>query len=83
MSSIVALLSKNTMRLIALSLLLATPVTWYLMQRWLENFEYRIDISGWVFGLAGAGVLLVALLIISLQTVKAALANPADSLRNE
>ncbi len=82
-SSIVALLSKSTMQLIALSLLLATPVTWYLIQRWLENFEYRIDISGWVFGLAGAGVLLIALLIISLQTVKAALANPVDSLRNE
>ena len=82
-SSIVALLSKNTVKLVILSLLLATPATWYLMQRWLENFEYRINISGWVFGLAGAGVLLMALLIISLQTIKAALANPADSLRNE
>ena len=82
-SSIVALLSKNTVKLVILSLLLATPITWYLMQRWLENFEYRINISGWVFGLAGAGVLLMALLIISLQTIKAALANPADSLRNE
>ncbi len=82
-SSIVALLSKSTIRLVIISLVLATPVTWYLMQRWLENFEYRIAISGWVFGLAGVGVLLTALLIISFQTVKAALANPADSLRNE
>ena len=82
-SSIVALLSKSTIRLVIISLVLATPVTWYLMQRWLENFEYRIAISGWVFGLAGAGVLLTALLIISFQTIKAALANPADSLRNE
>ena len=82
-SSIVALLSKNTVKLVILSLLLATPITWYLMQRWLENFEYRININGWVFGLAGVGVLLMALLIISLQTIKAALTNPADSLRNE
>ena len=81
--SIVALLSQNTVKLVFISLLLATPVTWYLMQQWLENFEYRIAINGWVFGLAGGGVLLIALTIISFQTVRAALANPADSLRNE
>ncbi|MEM9830775.1 MAG: ABC transporter permease [Bacteroidota bacterium] len=81
--SIVALLSANTLKLVALSLLLAIPITWYLMQRWLENYEYQITIGWEVFALAGSSVLLIALITISFQTVRAALANPADALRNE
>ncbi|MEM8967360.1 MAG: FtsX-like permease family protein [Bacteroidota bacterium] len=81
--SIVALLSANTLKLIGLSLLLAIPLTWYLMQQWLENYEYRITIGWEVFALAGGSVLLTALITISFQTVRAALANPADALRNE
>ncbi|MEM6842014.1 MAG: ABC transporter permease [Bacteroidota bacterium] len=81
--SIVALLSANTLKLVAVSLLLAIPLTWYLMQQWLENYEYQITIGWEVFALAGSSVLLIALITISFQTVRAALANPADALRNE
>lgn len=81
--SIVTLLSKSIVKMVLFSMLLAIPITWYLMQQWLENFEYRIQISWLVFALAGGSVLLIALLTISFQTVKAALANPADALRDE
>ena len=82
-SSIVALLSVNIVKLVSISLVLAIPITWYLMQRWLESYEYRITIGWGVFALAGGMVLLIALITISFQTIRAALANPADALRNE
>ncbi|MEM9672285.1 MAG: ABC transporter permease [Bacteroidota bacterium] len=81
--SIVALLSTNILKLVGFSMLLAIPVTYFLMQQWLENYEYRIIISWEVFLLAGGSLLLIALLTISFQTIKAAIANPADSLRYE
>jgi len=81
--SIVALLSTSIVKLVIFAMLLAIPITWYLIQQWLENFEYRIQISWWVFALAGGSVLLIAFLTISFQTIKAALANPADALRSE
>ncbi len=81
--SIVALLSKSIVKMVIFAMLLAIPITWYLIQQWLENFEYRIQISWWIFALAGGSVLLVALLTISFQTIKAAIANPADALRSE
>jgi putative ABC transport system permease protein len=81
--SIVFLLSHHMVKLILLAFLVASPLAGYLMQQWLENFEYRIAISGFTFLLAGGLTLLVALFTISFQTIKAALTNPAKSLRNE
>ena len=63
--------------------IIATPVAWYMMNRWLEDFAYRINISGWVFVIAGLLALLIAMLTIGIQAIKAALANPVKSLRTE
>lgn len=81
--SIVSLLSKGIIKMVMVSLVLAIPVTWYLMQQWLENYEYRIQISWLIFALAGGSVLLIALLTVSFQTFKVALTNPAEALRDE
>jgi putative ABC transport system permease protein len=82
-TSIVALLSKDFLKLVVIAIVIATPLAWWAMHRWLQNFAYRIDIEWWV--LAGAGVLAVgiALLTVSFQSVKAALMNPVKSLRSE
>ncbi len=82
-ASIVALLSNDFLRLVLLGILIASPLAGWVMQRWLNEFEYRISLSGWLF--AGAGLLAVgvALLTVSFQSVKAALANPVQSLKNE
>jgi putative ABC transport system permease protein len=81
--SILQLLSRDFLRLVLLANLIAWPLAWYLMQRWLNDFAYRIDLRLWLFGLPAAAILLLALLVLSLQTLKAAQANPVDSLRNE
>jgi putative ABC transport system permease protein len=80
---LVGLVSREFVKLIGGAFLIATPVAWYAMHRWLGHFAYRIDISWWVF--AGAGVLSlgIALLTVSFQGIRAALANPVDSLRSE
>ncbi|MFQ6115155.1 MAG: ABC transporter permease, partial [bacterium] len=82
-SGITALLSKDFVKLVLLANLLAWPVAWYAMNRWLQNFAYRIEISWWVFALAGGVALVIALLTVSTQAVRAALANPAEALRYE
>ena len=82
-SNIVFSLSKDMVVLIALAFLLATPVSWYLMEKWLENFAYRIEISTWTFVWAGVVTVLVAIFTVSYQSIKAALNDPADSLRYE
>ena len=82
-AGIVLLLSKEFLRLVAISLLVAFPIAWYTMHQWLQGFVDRITISGWVFAAAGAMALLVAFVTVSYQTVKAAIANPVDSLRSE
>ncbi len=81
--SIVSLLAKNFLGMIVLSFLLATPLAWYAMHEWLQDFVYRIDMQWWMFAFAGLLAVLVALFTISFQAIKAALANPVDSLRNE
>lgn len=81
--SIVGLLSKDFLLLVALSALLATPITWFAMSSWLNDFAYRIDISWWVFLLATVVAMLIAFITISVQTIKAARANPTKSLRSE
>lgn len=81
--SIVTLLSKDFLALVLLAILIASPVAYYVAQQWLTNFPYRIDISWWVFALAGLLAVGIALLTVSFQSVKAALMNPAKSLRSE
>jgi predicted permease len=82
-SGIVALLSRDFLRLVIVALLIATPIAWYTMNRWLDNYSYHIGISWWIFALAGLAALLVAFLTVSFQSVKAALIDPAKSLRSE
>jgi len=82
-SSIVALLSKDFLKLVFIAIVIALPIAWYAMHRWLQDFAYKIDLAWWVF--AGAGLLAVgiALLTVSFQSVKAALMNPVKSLRSD
>jgi putative ABC transport system permease protein len=80
---IVQLLSKDFVKLIVISLVIASPVAYYAMHKWLQDFAYRITISWWVFAIAGVVALLIALLTVSFQAVKAAVANPVKSLRTE
>ena len=82
-STIVALLSKEFLRLVFIALFIASPIAWWGMHRWLQDFAYRIDIGPWVFVAAGAMVILVAVVTISFQALKAALANPVHSLKAE
>jgi putative ABC transport system permease protein len=82
-SSIVGLMSKDFLLLVAVSNLISWPAAYLIMNKWLQNFVYRIDIRLWIFALAAALALFIALLTISFQTIKAATANPVDSLRYE
>jgi putative ABC transport system permease protein len=82
-AGIVILLSKEFLRLVAISLLVAFPIAWYAMHQWLQGFADRITISGWIFAAAGAVALLVAFLTVMYQTIRAAIANPVNSLRSE
>jgi len=82
-SGIVNLLSKDFLKLVFISFLIAAPVSWYLMYKWLQDFAYRTKISWWVFAIAGITALLIALLTISVQAIRAAMANPVKSLRTE
>ena len=81
--SIVSLLSRDFLKLVLVAFLLATPLAWYAMNRFLQNYEYRTPIEWWVFGLAGLLAVGIALLTVSFQSVKAALMNPVKSLRSE
>ncbi|WP_205748863.1 ABC transporter permease [Emticicia sp. CRIBPO] len=78
-----ALLSKDFVMLVMIAFMIATPVAWYLLDNWLQKYEYRTGISWWIFILSGAGTLLITLLTVSFQSIKAALMNPVKSLRSE
>lgn len=82
-SSIVALLSKDFFKFIAVAAVVAFPVAWVVMNKWLNNFAYRITISWWILAVAGISSLLIALATISIQAVKAATANPVNNLKAE
>jgi ABC-type lipoprotein release transport system permease subunit len=82
-SGILWLFGREYVRLIALGLLVAAPLGGWLMHRWLADFAYRIEIQWWMFALAGAGAVLIALVTVGFQSVKAALANPVHSLKSE
>ncbi|WP_373331017.1 ABC transporter permease [Salmonirosea aquatica] len=81
--SIVTLLSKDFLKLVLIAMVIASPIAWYAMNEWLSDFAYKIDISWWVFALAGGRAVGIALLTVSFQSVKAALMNPVKSLRSE
>jgi putative ABC transport system permease protein len=81
--SITALLSKDFLKLVLIAIVIASPIAYYFMQKWLQDFAYRIEISWWIFAVAGAISLLIALLTVSYQAIKAALMNPVKSLRTE
>ena len=80
---ITTMLSKDFLVLVVLSLIVASPVAWYLMNKWLQDYAYRIDIQWWEFAIAGIAAVLIAFITISFQAIKAALANPVKSLRSE
>ncbi|MCI0696539.1 ABC transporter permease [candidate division KSB1 bacterium] len=82
-ASLFALLSKDFVKLVLIANVVAWPVAYFAMNKWLQDFAYRIDIGWWVFALAGGMALLIALLTVSTQAIKAALANPVEALRYE
>ncbi len=82
-ASIVALLSKDFLKLVGIGFLLAAPLAWYAMHKWLEGFVYRVELGWWLFALAGGLAGLIALLTVSFQAIKAALSDPVKSLRSE
>ena len=81
--NITALLSKDFLKLVLISVLIASPIAYYFMDTWLQDFAYRVDISWWIFALAGIVAIIIALLTVGYQSIKAALANPVKSLRTE
>ncbi len=82
-TGITVLLSKDLMKLVLIAILVSIPIAVWAMNKWLQNFAYRIDIQWWVFALAGLAAVVVALIPLSYQALKAALANPVKSLRSE
>jgi putative ABC transport system permease protein len=77
------LVSKEFLLLVGLAFLIAVPVAWWVMSQWLREFAYRSPVSWWIFPLAGASALIIAILTISFQAAKVATANPIKSLRSE
>ena len=82
-TNIVYLFSKEFMMLISIAFVIATPVAWYFMHQWLQNYQFRIELSWWIFLTGGLSSLIIALLTVSFQAIKAAMANPVESLRTE
>ena len=82
-SGIVGLIAKDFLALTFVAVLIASPVAWYFMNRWLQDFAYRVNVDAWVFIAAGASAVLIAFLTVSFQAIKAAMANPVKSLRSE
>ncbi|MGC4035818.1 MAG: ABC transporter permease [Chitinophagaceae bacterium] len=82
-TDVTALLSKDFVRLVIIAIIIASPLAWYCMNKWLQDFAYKINISWWMFVAAGITAIAVALITVSFQAIKAALANPVKSLRTE
>lgn len=82
-SGIAGLLSKDFLQLVFMSCIIAFPVAWWAMHNWLQSYQYRISINWWVFLIAGLVSILIALITVSFQAIKAAVANPVKSLRTE
>jgi putative ABC transport system permease protein len=77
------MLSKDFAKLVLIASVIAFPLAWWAMNKWLQSFAYRIHISWWIFIVAGATAIIIALLTVSFQAIKAAVANPVNSLRTE
>ena len=82
-SSITVLLTKDFLRLVVFAFLIASPIAWWAMHNWLQNYAYRVELSIWMFLLAGGIAIIIAMLTIAVKTIKAATSNPVDSLRTE
>ncbi|QIP12907.1 FtsX-like permease family protein [Spirosoma aureum] len=82
-TGIVTLLSKDFLKLVLIAIVIASPIAWYAMSQWLQNFEFKVEIQWWVFALTGLLMAVIALLTVSFQSIKAALVNPVKSLRSE
>jgi putative ABC transport system permease protein len=82
-SSIITLLSKDFLFLVLIGFIIASPIAWYATHRWLQDFSYRINIQWWVFAVAGIAAILISIITISFQALKAAVGNPVKSLRSE
>ena len=82
-TSVTVLLSKDFVKLVIISLTIASPVAWFAMSKWLESYAYRINISSFVFIASWLLAIVIALLTVSFQAIKAAIANPVKSLRTE
>lgn len=80
---ITGLLSKEFILLVMIAIVIASPIAWWAMQAWLQDFAYRIDLTVWIFLFAGCLAILIAVLAVSVQAIKAAIANPVKSLRTE
>jgi putative ABC transport system permease protein len=80
---ITKMLSTDFLKLIIIAIVIASPIAWWVMSKWLEDFAYRINISLWVFVIAGLVAIVIAFLTVSFQAIKAAIANPVKSLRTE
>jgi len=81
--NVVGLLSRNFIKLVFIANLIAWPLAWFALDKWLADFAYRVDISWWVFIIAGLAALLIALFTVSFQAIRAAVSNPVKSLRSE
>jgi ABC-type antimicrobial peptide transport system permease subunit len=82
-SSVFALLSKEFLSFVLIALIIATPIAWFAMNKWLLDYAYRIEMNGWMFFIAGSVAVVIALITVSFQAIKAAIANPVKSLRTE
>lgn len=82
-AQIVSLLSKDFIILVLVAFIITLPLAWWMMHQWLQDFAYRTSLNWWVFGITGAGMVLLAMLILSIRTIRSAMANPVHSLRTE
>ena len=82
-TSVTILLSKDFAKLVFIASIIATPIAWFVMNKWLQDFAYRINIEWWMFLLSCGAAILLALFTVSFQAIKAAIANPVKSLRTE
>ncbi len=83
LSHIATLLSKDFLKLVVVAFFIASPIAWWAMNKWLQDYPYRINIKWWVFAITGISIIIIALVTVSFQAIKAAIANPVKSLRTE
>jgi ABC-type antimicrobial peptide transport system permease subunit len=82
-AGVTTLLSKDFLKLVMISFVIASPIAWWAMSKWLDGYNYRINISIWVFVIAALLTIVISIITVSFQAIKAAMANPVKSLRSE